>query len=106
MLMLLALAESGAEIVLGACNVDSTDDAAATYLVERGVTVYGWRGMTQADYDQHLQLARAFDADYLCDMGDELSLAYRDRKPPVKGALEATTSGLHTGGFRYSVPNL
>jgi adenosylhomocysteinase len=93
--MMLALAESGAEIALGACNLDSTDDAAAAYLAEKGVTVYGWRGMGQADYDQNMQLVRAFDADYLCDMGGELSLAYVDRKPPVKGALEATTSGLN-----------
>jgi adenosylhomocysteinase len=93
--MMLALAESGAEIVLGACNVDSTDDAAAAYLAERGITVYARRGMTQAEYDEHKQLVRAFDADYLCDMGGELSVAYLDREPPVKGALEATTSGLN-----------
>jgi adenosylhomocysteinase len=93
--MLSALAESGAEIVLGACNVDSTDDAAAAYLASNGVTVYAWRGMTQADYDEHKQLVRAFDADYLCDMGGELSEAYLDRRPPVRGALEATTSGLN-----------
>lgn len=93
--MLLALAESGAEIAIGACNVDSTDDAAAAYLSEQGITVYGWRAMTRADYDQNLQLVRAFDADYLCDMGGELSVAYRDREPPVRGGLEATTSGLN-----------
>ena len=93
--MLLALVESGAEVVLGACNVDSTDDAVAAYLSERGITVYGWRGMSQADYDQHMRLVRAFDADYLCDMGGEMSVAYLDREPPVKGALEATTSGLN-----------
>ena len=93
--MLLALAESGAEIAIGACNVDSTNDAVAAYLSEGGITVYGWRGMTRADYDQNMQLVRAFDADYLCDMGGELSVAYLDRAPPVKGALEATTSGLN-----------
>jgi len=93
--MMLALAESGAEIALGACNVDSTDDAAANYLSERGITVYGWSGMTRDEHDEHLRLVRAFDADYLCDMGGELSAAYLDRDPPVKGALEATTSGLN-----------
>ena len=93
--MLLALAESGAEIALGACNVDSTNDAVAAYLDERGIRVYGWRGMTRADYDEHMLLVREFDADYLCDMGGELSVAYRDREPAVGGALEATTSGLN-----------
>ena len=93
--MMLALAESGAEIVYGACNVDSTDDATAAYMAERGIIVYGWRGMSQSDYDENLQLVRAFDADYLCDMGGELSVAYLDKEPLVKGALEATTSGLN-----------
>jgi len=51
--MMLALAESGADIVIGACNVDSTDDAATAYLSEQGITLYGWRGMSQVDYDQH-----------------------------------------------------
>ena len=92
--MLLALAKSGAEVACGACNLDSTDDAAAAYLSEQGIVIYGWRGMIQADYNQHMQLVRAFDADYLCDMGGELSVAYLDREPPVKGGLEATTSGL------------
>ena len=94
--MMLALAESGAKFVLGACNVDSTDDATAAYMAERGITVYAWSGMTQADYDHHMQLVRAAEADYLCDMGGELSVAYLDREPPVQGALEATTSGLNT----------
>jgi len=38
---------------------------------------------------------RSFEADYLCDMGGELCIAYLDKTPPVKGALEATMSGLH-----------
>jgi adenosylhomocysteinase len=94
--MFTALQQSGAEVAVGACNVDSTDDAAAAYLVSQGITVYGWRGMSQADYDENMRLVRAFDADYLCDMGGELSMAYLDRIPPVKGALEATMSGLNT----------
>ena len=93
--MMLALTEAGAEVVYGACNVESTDDAAAAYMAERGITVYGWQGMSQDDYDKHKQLVRDFDADYLCDMGGELSEAYLDRQPVVKGALEATTSGLN-----------
>ncbi|MEA2002639.1 MAG: adenosylhomocysteinase [Actinomycetota bacterium] len=91
----LALAESGAEIVVGACNVDSTDDVAAAYLAERGITLFAWRGMSRAEYEENKHLVRAFDADYLCDMGGELSEAYLDREPAITGALEATTSGLN-----------
>ena len=93
--MMLALKESGAEIAVGACNVDSTDDAAAAYLVSKGIHVYGWQGMSQVEYQENLALVRDFEADYLCDMGGELSVAYLDKTPPVKGALEATTSGLN-----------
>jgi adenosylhomocysteinase len=51
--------------------------------------------MSRLDYQEHLKIVRTFDADYLCDMGGELCVAYLDRQPPVKGALEATMSGLH-----------
>jgi adenosylhomocysteinase len=87
--------KAGAEILLGACNVDSTDDATAAYIAAQGITVLGWKGMTQAEYQENLRLARSFDADYLSDMGGELTEAYLDRQPPVVGALEATTSGLN-----------
>ncbi|MCB0155816.1 MAG: adenosylhomocysteinase, partial [Anaerolineae bacterium] len=93
--MLLALHEAGAEITIGACNLDSTDDSVTAYLAAQGLTVLGWRGMSQADYQENLRLVRAAEADYLCDMGGELSLVYLDKTPPVKGALEATTSGLN-----------
>jgi adenosylhomocysteinase len=93
--MMLALKETGAEIVVGACNVDSTDDAAAAYVVSKGISVYGWQGMSQPEYQENLAIVRGFEADYLCDMGGELCVAYLDKTPPVKGALEATMSGLH-----------
>ncbi|MBN1642048.1 MAG: adenosylhomocysteinase [Anaerolineae bacterium] len=93
--MALALQRSGAAVAVGACNVDSTDDVAAAYMASKGISVYGWRGMSRADYLENLSLVRAFEAEYLCDMGGELSVAYLDKQPPVVGALEATTSGLH-----------
>lgn len=93
--MMLALKEAGAQITLGACNVDSTDDVAAAYLASKGITVYGRQGMSRQEYEENLQLVRRANADYLCDMGGELSAAYIDKTPPVSGALEATTSGLN-----------
>lgn len=92
--MMSALKQSGAEVVVGACNVDSTDDIAAAYAASLGIHVYGWQGMSQADYQENMAIVRSFEADYLCDMGGELCLAYLDKTPPVQGALEATTSGL------------
>lgn len=93
--MMSALKQAGAEIAMGACNVDSTDDVAAAYAVSKGISVYGWQGMSKSEYLANLATVRSFEADYLCDMGGELSVAYLDKTPPVKVALEATTSGLH-----------
>ncbi len=93
--MLPALKQAGAEIVIGAGNVDRTRTMHAAYAVSNGITVYGWQGMSKSEYQENLAIARSFEADYLCDMGGELCIAYLDRTPPVRGALEATTSGLH-----------
>jgi len=93
--MMLALKQAGAEIAVGACNVDSTSDAAVAYAVSKEISVYGWQGMSQLEYQENLALVRSFQADYLCDMGGELIVAYLDKTPPVKGALEATMSGLN-----------
>lgn len=95
MLMFIPLHRAGAEVIIGACNIDSTDDAAAAYIASRGVRIYAWKGMREEEYHENMRIVRDFDADYLCDMGGELSCAYLDKDPPVIGALEATTSGLH-----------
>ena len=93
-LMMSALQQSGAEIVMGACNVDSTDDAVAAYAAAMGIQVFGWQGMSQADYEANLHSVRAFEADYLCDMGGEMIVSYLDKQPLPHAALEATTSGI------------
>ena len=101
--MMLPLKQAGVELVVGACNLDSTNDAMAAYLAAHGIPVFGWSGMSQADYQENLAIVRSFEADYLCDMGGELCQAYLDKQPPVIGALEATTSGLHVLG-KHSLP--
>ncbi|MCI0712498.1 MAG: adenosylhomocysteinase [Chloroflexi bacterium] len=91
---LLALHEARAHVSVAAVNSDSTHDPTAAYLAAKGMTIYGWSGMTDADHQEHMHLMREFDADYLVDAGGELAIAYRD-KPSVVGALEATQTGLN-----------
>lgn len=93
--MVMALKKSGAELLVGACNVDSTNDVVAAYLAANGILVYAWSGMSADEYQENLQLAREFEADYISDMGGELTTRYIDKLPHLKGALEATTTGLH-----------
>src|SRR5512146_480789 len=57
--MMLALKQAGAEIVIGACNVDSTDDVAAAYAVSKGISVFGWQGMSQSEYQENLASVRS-----------------------------------------------
>jgi adenosylhomocysteinase len=91
--MLLALKNTGAEVMVGACNCDSTHDVSAAYLVSQGIPVLGYQGMREAERLENLQTLKDFNPDYLCDTGGELSVACLDKQ--VKGGLEATTSGLH-----------
>jgi adenosylhomocysteinase len=90
--MLLALKEAGAEIIVGACNCESTNDVVAAYLVTQDIPVLGYQGMSETERLGNLDLMQNFKADYLCDTGGELCQRYFNM--PVKGALEATTSGL------------
>ena len=90
-----ALTQAGASIVMGACNVDSTDDRAAACLSRLGVSVLAWSGMDQADYRRHLEIVSGCGAEFLSDMGGELIEAVAAKDTPVTGALEATTTGIH-----------
>ncbi|MFN8378391.1 MAG: hypothetical protein U0452_06935 [Anaerolineae bacterium] len=38
--------EAAPKSMVGTCNTESTNDAAAAYLAEHGVTILAWRGMT------------------------------------------------------------
>jgi adenosylhomocysteinase len=91
--MLLALKDTGAEVIVGACNNDSTHDVSAAYLVSQGIPVFGYQGMSEKEGLENLQTLRDFQPDYLCDTGGELSIACLNQA--VKGGLEATTSGIH-----------
>lgn len=57
------------------------------------IFVYAWKGMSQADYDEHMHLMRGFEADWLREMGGELSVVHIDKDPPIGCAREASTSG-------------
>jgi hypothetical protein len=58
--MMTALREAGVEIAAGACNVDRTDDAVAVYLAAKGMSVYGWRGMSRRCESRHERGNRMF----------------------------------------------
>ncbi|MEN8235772.1 MAG: adenosylhomocysteinase [Actinomycetota bacterium] len=92
---LLPLAEAGARVRVAAVNPDSTDDVAAAMLAKRGVDVWGWSRMADADVQEGLKWLLSEPADAASDMGGELIAGMARRGYEPIAALEATTSGLH-----------
>lgn len=92
---LVPFVEAGARVRLAACNPQSTDDAAAAALVASGIEVWAWAGMGEDEFRQGLEWLVSEPADVLSDMGGELIEATLGAGYAPRGALEATTSGLH-----------
>lgn len=93
--MFLPLVRAGARVRIAAVNPDSTDDAAAAYLVANGAEVWAWSGMDDTEYWDGLAWVAAEPADVISDMGGELLAATVSAGYAPLGGLEATTSGLH-----------
>lgn len=94
-LVMLPLVRAGAQVRVAAVNPESTDDAAAAYLARGGVEVWAWSGMSEAERQAGLEWVASEPADALSDMGGELIVATTEQGFAPRGALEATTSGLH-----------
>ncbi|MFH1803794.1 MAG: adenosylhomocysteinase [Pseudomonadota bacterium] len=92
---LLPFVRAGATVKVGACNPDSTDDAAAAFLAANGVEVHAFSGMTPDEYAQSIDILSDAPADIVADMGGELIEAFVKKGHKVGGALEATTTGIH-----------
>lgn len=94
-LVALPLLRAGARVRVAAVNPDSTDDAAAAFLAREGVEVWAWSRMTHAERREGLDWLLAAPADAISDMGGEAIAAAAERGLAPRGALEATTSGIH-----------
>ncbi|MBL9045710.1 MAG: hypothetical protein JNK34_00115 [Tabrizicola sp.] len=94
-LTLMPFVEAGATVFAGGCNPDSTDPRVVDYLTGKGVEVFDGRRGPGAIYEETLQRFVAQPLDAICDMGGELIEAAQKAGTAVKGALEATTTGLH-----------
>jgi len=94
----LVLAAGGADVAVTGSNPLSTQDAVAAALAEEGVKVYAWHGATDAEYDEHLNLALDFGPDIIIDDGGDLvHLLHTTRKDLAEGVIggcEETTTGV------------
>src|SRR5579859_7365783 len=101
------LLELGAEVTWTSCNIFSTQDHAAAAIAKRGVPVFAWKGETEPEYYECIDLQlRAFAGgkgpNMILDDGGDLTAVVHDKYPqfftgsdPVRGLSEETTTGVH-----------
>jgi adenosylhomocysteinase len=105
------LRELGAEVTWTSCNIYSTQDHAAAAIAKAGIPVYAWKGETEAEYYECIDLQlHAFSPNkwggrgpnLVLDDGGDLTVVIHEKYPelftgpdPVRGISEETTTGVH-----------
>ena len=101
------LTELGAEVTWTSCNIFSTQDQAAAAIAVTGVPVFAWKGETEAEYDECIELQlHAFKGgkgpNMILDDGGDLTVIAHQKHPElfagpdgIRGISEETTTGVH-----------
>jgi adenosylhomocysteinase len=101
------LIEIGADVTWTTCNIFSTQDHAAAAIAKRGVPVFAWKGMTEPEYYETIEMQlKAFPGgkgpNMLLDDGGDLTAVVHEKHPqlftgtdPIRGLSEETTTGVH-----------
>ena len=89
----------GADVYLAASNPLSTQDDVAAALVEEGVKVFAWRGMSSEEYFWAIRRVAEAQPDLVIDDGGDLHVMLnkelRDIASRIIGGAEETTTGVH-----------
>ncbi|MBX3223527.1 MAG: adenosylhomocysteinase [Labilithrix sp.] len=101
------LTELGAEVTWTSCNIFSTQDHAAAAIAATGVPVFAWKGETEAEYNDCIEMQlKAFKGgkgpNMILDDGGDLTIIAHEKHPElfegpdgIKGISEETTTGVH-----------
>src|SRR5579872_1562706 len=101
------LIELGAEVTWTSCNIFSTQDHAAAAIAKRGIPVFAWKGETEKEYYECIDLQlKAFAGgkgpNMILDDGGDLTQVVHDKhteffkgSDPIRGLSEETTTGVH-----------
>ncbi|MEK7161292.1 MAG: adenosylhomocysteinase, partial [Patescibacteria group bacterium] len=93
-----AISAGGAEVVFCCSNPLSTQDDVAAALVEDGINVFAWKGISNKDYYMCLNKTLDFKPHITIDDGaDLISLIHSERKELLKTVIagqEETTTGV------------
>ena len=97
----------GAEVTWTTCNIFSTQDQAAAAIAVTGVPVFAWKGMTEPEYEEAIEMQLGAFKDgkapnMILDDGGDLTKIIHDRHPgmfsgndAIRGISEETTTGVH-----------
>src|SRR2546428_14061205 len=82
------LAELGAEVRWASCNIFSTQDHAAAAIAITGVPVFAWKGETEAEYNDCIELQlKAFNGakgpNMILDDGGDLTIIAHEKHPEL-----------------------
>ena len=95
----ITLAAGGAEVYVTGCNPLSTQDDVAAALVDLGFEVNAWRGVTDAEYEEHMKKTLSLCPDVMIDDGGDLTHLLhgecREYGKNLIGGCEETTTGIH-----------
>jgi len=88
----------GAEVYLAPCNPLSTQDDVAAALVDEGINVYAWRGMSSDEYFWAIRTVASKNPDIVMDDGADLHVTLHEEHPSIAssvwGGTEETTTGV------------
>jgi adenosylhomocysteinase len=107
-------AAGGAHIALCGSNPLSTQDDVAAAIVEKGISVFAWRGQTKQDYYWCVNRTIDNSPDITLDDGADLVSTLHTKRTEaiakIKGGTEETTTGLmrlrqmeETGALKYAI---
>ncbi len=93
----------GAKVRWSSCNIFSTQDHAASAIAAKGIPVYAWKGMTEAEFDWCIEQTLVFDdhkpLNMILDDGGDLTKMVHEKYPQylegIRGISEETTTGVH-----------
>ncbi len=97
----------GAEVTWTSCNIYSTQDHAAAAMAKAGIAVFAWKGESEEEYVECLDLQlKAFKdgkaPNMILDDGGDLTIHVHEKYPemfegddPIRGISEETTTGVH-----------
>src|SRR5438093_48303 len=97
----------GAEVTWTSCNIFSTQDHAAAAIAKTGVPVFAWKGETEEEYNDCIEMQlKAFAGgkapNMILDDGGDLTVIAHKKHPelftgadPIRGLSEETTTGVH-----------